>query len=113
MPLRHRAAFSKFRCEVATLRIEKGRFENIPLEERKCPFCDNVESEQHVLLYCCMYDDLRDDLFCRASNIESCLNSFSIEHKTVFLFSNQSMTRIVAKTCSDILQGRASYMCKS
>ena len=68
------------RCRVAPLRIETGRFENKPLEERKCPFCDNVESEQHVLLDCCMYDDLRADLFYSASNIASCFNTFSIEH---------------------------------
>ena len=38
LSLRHRAAFAKFRCGVAPLRIESGRFENIPLEERKCFF---------------------------------------------------------------------------
>ena len=84
MPLRHRAAFAKFRCGVTPLRTETGRFENKPLEERKCSFCDNVESEQHVLLDCCIYEDLRADLFCRASSIESCFNSFSIEQETVF-----------------------------
>ena len=77
MPLRHRAASAKFRCGVAPLRIETGSFENKSLEERKCSFCDNVESGQHVLLDCCMYDDLRADLFCRALNIVSCFNSFS------------------------------------
>ena len=65
------------------------------------------------ILDCRMYEDLRADLFFRASNIESCFNSLSTEHKTVFLFSNQSMIRIVAKTCCDILQRRAFYMCKS
>ena len=48
MPLRHRAAFAKFRCGIAPLRIETGRYENKPLEQRKCPFCVEVESETHV-----------------------------------------------------------------
>ena len=30
MPLRHRSAFAKFRCGVAPLRIETGRYENKP-----------------------------------------------------------------------------------
>ena len=34
LPLRHRAALAKFRCGVAPLQIETGRFENRPLEER-------------------------------------------------------------------------------
>ena len=55
LPLRHRAAFAKFRCGVTPLRIETGRFETKPLEERTCPFCDNIESEKHVLLDCNMY----------------------------------------------------------
>ena len=62
LPHRHRAAFAKFRCGVAPLRIETGRFENKPLEERKCPFCDIVETESHVLLDCDTYSDLRQDV---------------------------------------------------
>ena len=50
LPLRHRAAFAKFRCGVAPLRIETGRFENIPLDERNCLFCNVIESESHALL---------------------------------------------------------------
>ena len=61
MPLRHRAVFAKFRCGVAPLRIETGRYENKHLEERKCPFCDEVESEIHVIFNCDLYDDLRTE----------------------------------------------------
>ena len=49
LPHRHRAAFAKLSCGVAPLRSETGRFENKPLEERKCPYCDIVETESHVL----------------------------------------------------------------
>ena len=61
LPLRHRAA---------PLRIETGRFENKPLEERKCPFCDTIGNEKHVLLDCNKYSDLRHELFSRATIIE-------------------------------------------
>jgi hypothetical protein len=36
LPFSHRSAFAKFRCGVAPLRIETGRFENLRIEERIC-----------------------------------------------------------------------------
>ena len=114
LSLRHRAAFAKFRCEVAPLCIETGGFENKPLEERKCPFCDNIESEKHVLLDCNMYSDLRHDLFySRATIIEPYFDTLSAENKIRFFFSNHDMINIVAKTCFNILQRRAFYLCES
>ena len=52
MPFCHRSALSKFRCGVAPLTIETGRYINLPVSERTCPFCkDLVETEMHVNLY--------------------------------------------------------------
>ena len=46
-----RSALAKFRCGVAPLRIETGRYEMIPYGERYCFNCENkIESEEHVLL---------------------------------------------------------------
>ena len=46
LPFSHRSAFAKFRCGVAPLRIEPGRFENLRIEERICCFCsDFIEDE--------------------------------------------------------------------
>ncbi len=36
LPYVHRSAMAKFRCGVAPLKIETGRYENIPLEARIC-----------------------------------------------------------------------------
>ena len=47
----HRSALSKFRCCVAPLKLETGRYENIAPEQRLCFNCKNiVENEKHVLL---------------------------------------------------------------
>ncbi len=49
LPLSHRSAFAKFRCGVAPLRIETGRYENLDVRDRLCPFCvNNIENETHV-----------------------------------------------------------------
>ena len=112
LSLRHRAAFAKFRCGVAPLRIESGRFENIPLEERKCFFCNAIESESHALLDCILYTDLRSELFAKAQAVNEEFIFLSAEQKLIFLFSNHKMIRHCAKTCFNILQRRAFYLCK-
>ena len=52
VPLSNHSALSKFWCGEAPIRIETGRYENLPLNERKCYFCDSVEDEVHALLDC-------------------------------------------------------------
>jgi hypothetical protein len=112
LPLRHRAALAKFRCGVAPLRLETGRYEGLSIEERLCPFCDQVETEIHVLLECSTYNDLRKDLFRKASNISQQFNLFCDNEKIEFLFNNIEMVRVIAKTCSNILERRMILLCK-
>ena len=51
LPRNHRSALSRFRCGVAPIRLETGRYERLPVCERVCPFCnDTVENEIHVIL---------------------------------------------------------------
>ena len=71
MPPKHRSALSKFRCGVAPIRIETGRYENLKENERVCPFCNCIEDEIHVLLYCNLYADVRQFLFDKAVSINS------------------------------------------
>jgi hypothetical protein len=42
VPFSNRSAFAKFRCGVAPIRLETGRYENIRLEERCCFNCSNL-----------------------------------------------------------------------
>ena len=64
IPRGHRAAFSKFRCGVAPIRVEIGRYERLALEDRHCFNCSNqVEDEEHVLLHCPIYQEIRQTLF--------------------------------------------------
>jgi hypothetical protein len=108
----HRAAFSKFRCGVAPLRIETGRYERLDVLDRKCPFCDNVEDESHVILDCYLYHDLRHMLFDKAVSVNPNFLSMSKNDQLVFLFTTPLMIRSCAKTCYDILKRRLLYACK-
>ena len=106
LPLSHRAAFAKFRCGVAPIRIETGRFENLDLSQRLCHFCNVVEDETHVILNCSLYEDLRNVLFSKASLVLPNFNDLNHTEKMSFLFSNTDMIRLCAKTCFKILQKR-------
>lgn len=112
LPPRHRSAFCKFRCGVAPIRIETGRYEGLPINERICPFCETTENEYHVLFHCPVYCDIREKLFNRAIDHNDLFLTLSDANKFDFLFSNPDMIRICAKTCYLILQRRVVLICK-
>ena len=113
LPLKHRSAFAKFRCGVAPLRIETGRYEQLEVHERKCPFCtQDVETELHALLKCKEYVDIRNILFEKASSLESNFSDFTDIEKLKFVFSNEKMIRLSAKTCFNILHKRNNLLYK-
>ena len=113
LPLKHRYALAKFRCGVAPLRLETGRYENIPESERLCPYCrDFVEDEFHVMLNCSLYENERRSLLLKANEINSEFYNFNDCDKIKFLFSNKRMIRFTAKTCFNILKIRIFYLYK-
>lgn len=65
MPKYLRSTLAQFRCGIIPIRIETGRFQGEPIEERICVFCYNrsVEDEFHFLFHCSLYNDYRKKLF--------------------------------------------------
>ncbi len=112
IPFRHRSAFAKFRCGVAPLRLETGRYENIALDARLCTFCNanTVETEMHVMLDCDMYDDFRTELYSKAINIVPDFLNLSDNEKFIILFSNCDIMKECAKTCCNILKRRRAFL---
>ena len=63
MSRQNRRAIALFRCGAAPIRLETGRYTNLPENERVCFNCkDCVEDEMHVLLKCPVYNNVRNDL---------------------------------------------------
>ena len=65
IPRRLKVCLARFRTGSHNFEIEKGRHNNILVENRLCKFCQErgirvVEDEFHVLLECHMYDYLRE-----------------------------------------------------
>ena len=107
----HRSALAKFRAGVAPLRIETGRYESIPLPRRVCfNYNDMIEDETHVLLFCPLYDEIRNELFQHAYETEQSFNTLNDIDKLCFLLSRDEMVKFSAKACSDILNTRRNFI---
>ena len=105
MPRSYRSALAKFRCGVAPLKIETGRYVNLDVNERVCFHCNNIiEDEEHVLLHCPLYDDLRQTLFLYVTDAIPNFLTMPILDKLCILFNHE--VYITAKTCFLILQRR-------
>ena len=104
LPYKHRSALAKFRCGVAPIRLETGRYERLAVNNRICPLCNReVENEVHVLLKCPQYTDIRQTLFDKAREINNGFPMLNDENKLIFLFFNSSIVREIANSCHLIL----------
>ncbi len=101
-----------FRCGVATIRPETGRYEKLPEEQHLYPMCGSqaIESEINVLTKCNLYIDLRTDLFHRASSVNTDFNNFTDTQKFVFLMTNAEVITQTAKTCHAILSKKNLFL---
>ena len=86
---RERSLLAQFRLGVLPLRIETGRFRNLPCEQRICQICDmnKVEDEFHFIMECPIYQFLRDRLFNHAQNLNNEFNDLPDVPQFLFLVS--------------------------
>ncbi len=70
---RYCSALAKFRCGIAPIRLETGRYIGEHESARICQICNlnEVESEQHVILRCPVYHDYRQQLFNHAFDVSN------------------------------------------
>jgi hypothetical protein len=112
----HRSAYAKFRCGVAPIRLETGRYERLAIGERKCIFCDidTVETEEHVLLHCSLHQDLRDELFSTIANFYPDFIDFSVSDKLSIILSSPilSIMKESSRICKLILDRRRYFLRK-
>ena len=108
----HRSALAKFRCAAAPLKIETGRYERIPHDQRllcfNCP--DKVEDEMHVLFECSLYDDLRQVLYQKATAFSNTFILLSENEKMYFILLSSAIAKVSAKTCHEILNRRRNLL---
>ena len=109
-----RSAYAKFRCGVAPLRIETGRYIGLEESQRTCYFCENVvENEVHVITQCNKYLDIRNNLYAEARNVVDGFDSLNDCDKFVVLFKNDNLCYHVAKASDMILNQRLLFLSKN
>ena len=92
----YRHALAQIRTGHHSLEIEKGRYINIPRNQRLCKVCSSyIEDEYHFVLCCNVYDDLRDMYLPKKYHSQPNLHTFNI------LMSTRS---------SDIIHSLAKYV---
>ena len=106
--VKYRSAYAKFRCCVAPIRIDTGRYgaNRVPPEARLCMQCSRIEDEFHVNMQSPLYDDVRSsclkfiDVRCHEFNV------LTLEHQFIEIMSNPLYYRIASKFMYDILNKR-------
>ena len=108
-----RSALAKFRCGVAPLQVEVGRYLGIKKDMRICALCNlnELEDEGHALLRCSLHTDLRDDLFRYCDSIID-FNELSEIDKLCFILSDPAIVLYTARVCKSILTRRKSFLSK-
>jgi hypothetical protein len=85
-----RKVISKFRCSDHRLEIEKGRHDNVNVEDRICRICNmSVENEFHFLKFCYKYSALRTRYFGHFVRINDWLQIIKCKDRhTAYKFGN-------------------------
>ncbi len=64
---------------------------------------DEIESEIHVMIICCLYNDIRATLYELALIIDNDFNSYGNMDTFVFLMDIEGIIKSSAKACQSIL----------
>ena len=108
-----RKMLSKFRLGLLHLRIETARFvrPRIPPEERFCLICNNgdVEDENHFLLICSKYDQLRQILYSKIPEFNNYV-VLDTNEKLKFLVNHPNMVKQTAKFIVDAFEYRSTLL---
>ncbi len=92
------------KCGTAPLRIETGRYERLPVEQRVCEVCDSdyVEDEMHFLISCNAFTEERTQLVTHVSQFVANFNKLSLKDKFIVLMSDPNICTFTDKACHDM-----------
>ena len=84
--------FIRIRVSNCNLNIERGRYLNLPVEQRTCHLCHNgVEDEFHFLMLCDKLNSKREELFRNITDIVPDFINLSKEDQFIFLLTSHDL----------------------
>ena len=99
--VKYRNAIAKFRTSSHTLEIERGRHTRpkTPINNRKCWYCDSVETEMHFLTECKYYEAERALLYTDISQLFPYFSQINNSCKLKFMlcFHDEKLLTLVGK----------------
>lgn len=99
-----RSVIAQIRASTLPIKIETGRFNNIPVDNRLCEFCSlrQVEDESHFMFHCPFYDQLRKSFI-----PEVCDVNMSDQDKWTFIFEHRKIIKVTAVYIKSCMEQRA------
>ena len=109
---RKNIAYAKFRCGGAPIKLETGRYglNRVPVDQRLCEECNVVEDECHVIMYCTLYTDIRDQLFTEITEISCQFSTLTVDDQFLKVMSNSLYYRAASRAMYNILNRRRCSM---
>ena len=114
LPISHRSILSQLRYGILPLKVETGRYSNMPLNDRICQFCtmNVVESELHFLFYCPLCQVPRETFHTSMNTLFPNFDLLSDKEKLKNLFSQSNFIRKFASYVDNCYRKRSSVLYK-
>ena len=104
-----RKSLTRFRCSSHSLEIERGRYVGRPEHERLCSVCNVIEDEFHVVMFCPLYDELRNSFFNRVIDMFPFLSLYSTYDQFLFFmgFNDKNLHWLFSRYIHEALEIRS------
>ena len=97
----HRKALTRLRTSSHMLAIETGRYcrPKIPINNRVCLHCNQVEDETHFILHCNRYTNQREFIFSEIVQYAPTFLTLDTKQKFAYIMSEVTILKFTAKYC--------------
>ena len=105
-----RSFVAQLRFGILPIRVETGRFINLPLKDRICQQCthNDIEDEIHFLFYCPLYRVERNKFF--TDMLVNCPHFLGMSDVDKLIYCNNNETRKFAKFVKLIYKKRTTTL---
>jgi hypothetical protein len=90
----YRKLITKLRISEHNLLIEKGRYLNIPREQRLCSHCKCIDNEKHFLLHFKINSELRSSFLNILNNENQIFNNLSESEKLSYILNPSTPSQV-------------------